>query len=362
MSINILSGSSIEEVTKLLRQAMNAGSVYHSMGVRADTEKIKLFEEAFGVKLPESFKIFLSEFDGGFLADHLANLLWLHGEFDNCKQMCSHFLSIEEIIEEYDSMSLDKWKLRDGFEGYYPYIPFYTTNNNEKLIFVDNHNDTKESFIYAAFHDDFADGWFVVEESFTEFLIKYINTDGKPNLYESKSKIVAGENLSRLDNRKGETENPSSRIKQTTAYLSLYPDGAYDYLKRANAYRDDAQYEKALADYKKSLELNPKYSLTHYCRGNMLFGLKKARQALIDFDSACQLEPDDPLFLSGRADAFVALKKLDEALADCNRAIEVDDSYYIAYSIRHSVYLSLGDTDKANADARRLDELNAEME
>lgn len=356
MSTKIPSGSSVQEVTKLLYKAMNAGTVYHNMGVRTDGEKIRLFEEAFGVKLPESFKTFLSEFDGGFLADEEANWYWMNGEYDTCEQMCSRFLSIEEIIEEYESMMLDDWKLKSNFEGIYPFIPFYITNDNEKLVFVNGDNDDKESFVYAAFHDEPASAWFVVEKTLTKFLINYINTDGKPNLYAVEMDSYAEDNLDKLDNR-SEIDDPIRRIKQSSAYLSLFPDDTVTYNSRGNAYRDAGKYEEALADYNKSLELDPKYALTYYCRGALMLSLKKARQSLIDFDSACQLEPDDPLFLSGRADAFYELKKLDEALADCNQAIEIDNSYYIAYHIRHRVYLDMGETEKADADAQKIDEL-----
>lgn len=362
MSTKIPAGSSVQEVTKLLYKAMNAGSVFHNMGVRTDGEKISLFEEAFGVNLPESFKAFLAEFNGGFLADEEANWYWMNGEYNTCEQMCSRFLSIEEIIEEYESMMLDDWKLQPGFEGFYPYIPFYITKDNEKLVFVNNDNDDKESFIYAAFHDYPASDWFVVKKTFTEFLIDYINTDGKPNLYAVEMDYYAADNLDGLDNKQAEIDDSTGRIKRHTAYLTLFPEDTVTYNSRGNAYRDAGKYEEALADYKKSLELDPKFALTYYCRGSLMLSLKKARQSLIDFDSACQLEPNDPLFLTGRADAFYELKKLDEALADCNQAIEVDDRYYIAYSIRHAVHLSMGETAKAEVDAAMIEELSTEDE
>lgn len=362
MPILIPKTDNIDEVVDKLRKQINQGDIHSSFGASVELEKINLFETAFGVKLPESFKTFLSEFNGGFIADEEANWFWMNNEYDEAKRISIRILSIDEIIEEYESMQLDSWKLKSGFDGFYPYIPFCITADNEKLIFVDNYKQGAESNVYAAFHDTPASGWFIAANNFTEFIIDYINSGGKPNLYKNDSELFAEDYLYILNGRKDEIENPKKRIKQNTAYLKLFPECAVSYTTRANAFRDNKQYDKALADYTKSIELDERYALTYYCRGNMLLSLDKARQALIDLDSACQIEPDDPFYLSGRAEAFYALNKMDEALADCNRAIEIDNRYVVAYMTRHNIYLYQGEGVKAEADAEMIDLLMAEDE
>jgi len=352
--------NNISEIIDKLQDTVSKRGLRGHFGTPDSTEKIELFEKAFGVKLPYSHKLFLRNFDGGFIADDEADNLIMIGEFDEAQSIRTRILSIDKIIEMYERQDIDDWNRPRWFKGFYPYIPFCITSEDEKLIFVDQSLQDKESKIFAAFHDTPATGWYVAKDSFTEFLNDFYNTGGNPDIFSSKSTEYAEEHLEKLNERKAEKEDPLEIIKRRTAYLSLFPDSAITYNERANAYVDSKQYEKALADYNKSIDLDPKMALAYYCRGEMFLSLGKARQALIDFDSACQLEPNDPLYLVGRADGFFALNKLDKALIDCNHSLDIDSRDFSALSTRYKVYQALGKTEKAAADEALLNELLAE--
>ena len=352
--------NNINQVIDKLTDALAKDRLMGYFGTANSTEKIELFEKAFGVKLPPSFKFFLRNFDGGFIADKEADSLIMIGEFDEAKNLRTRFLSIDEIIEEYENMELDDWQRPSWFKGFYPYIPFCITAENEKLVFVDSSFMKEEACVHVAFHDCPAYDWIVAADNFTDFLEHFINSAGEPDLYANDAVVNPEDFLEALNERKDELKTPKSIISRSTAYLELFPVSALTYTERANAYRDNHQYEKALADYSKSLELDPKFALGYYCRGSMLLSLKKPRQALIDLDTACQLEADDSFYLTGRADAFYELNKLDKALDDCNRALQTNHRYFSALSTRRSVYSALGETEKAKADAELIEELLAE--
>jgi len=352
--------NNINQIIDKLTDALAKDRLSGYFGTPNKTEKIELFEKAFGVKLPYSFKIFLRNFDGGFIADSEAESLILTDEFDEAKNIRTHFLSIDEIIDEYETMDLDDWNRPSWFKGFYPYIPIGITDENEKLVFVDHSLSEEESCVYLALHDSPAYDWMVAADSFTEFLEEFYNSGGNPDVYKNNSFVNPEDFLEKLNERKEEKRNSQAIIKRCTAYLVLFPDSELTYTERANAYRDAHQYEKALADYSKSLEMEPKFALAYYCRGSMLLSLKKARQALIDLDSACQLEPNDSLYLTARADAFYELGKLDKALADCNHALKIKARYFSALSTRRRVYSALGETEKAEEDEKIIDELLSE--
>jgi len=352
----------IREIIDELYDALSKDRLKGYFGNPVHTEKIELFEKAFGVRLPGSFKTFLRNFDGGFVADEEADNMIMAGEFRETEQISIRFLSIEEIILEYEDMMLDDWNLNDDFDGFYPYIPFCIMAGFERLVFVDNSLREEESKVFAAFHDTPASSWFVVTENFTEFLENYFYTGGHPDFYGHHSEVTAEDFLGLLNDRKDEKDDPREAIKRTTAYLKLFPDNSIKYTIRGDAYSEMKQYNKALADFNKSLELDPGLALAYYCRGTMLLSVNKARQALIELDSACKLEPDDPYYLTGRAEALFALGKTDIALADCNRAIEIDNHYFSAYYLRHKIYNSVGETEKAEADAKVIEELLGEDE
>lgn len=353
----------VKDVIKNLRKAINSGEIHCSLGGINDIEKIKLFELAFGIHLPASFKVFLTEINGGFIANEEANWHWMQSDYDTAKSISIRLLSVEEIIEDYERLSLDSWKLIPDLEGIYPYIPFCITADNEKLVFVDNQMPG-ESGVFFALHDEPAKDWTLIAHDFTEFLIYYINSNGQiPTKDLDPTKRAEGFLWTQnLEWRKERFEDPEEVIKRNTAYLELYPKDSITITSRANAFTTLKQYKKALDDYNQSIKWDPAYALTYYCRGQMFLKIKKARQSLIDFDSACKLKPDDPFYLSGRAEAFYELNKMDQALEDCNRAIEIDGNYEIAYMIRYNIYLYLGEAEKAEADAEKLNEFLDEGE
>ncbi|NOX84851.1 MAG: hypothetical protein GXO86_02625 [Chlorobi bacterium] len=353
---------SINEIIGKLSDALDKEYLKGYFGIPDSTEKIELFETAFGVKLPVSFKTFLRHFDGGFIPDGKAAGLIASGEFEEAEWNSFRFLSIDKIINDYERLYLDDWKLADGFKGFYPYIPFGMTADGEKLVFVDNSLQETESKVFLALHDSPASGWFVVADNFTELLINFYNTGGDPGLLDCDTKATAENALKLLGSREEEKEDPREIIKRTTAYLELFPDNPVKYTIRGDAYGELKQYKNAQADFNKSLDLDPKMALAYYCRGSLLLSLNRARQALIDLDSAHQLEPGDAYYLNGRAEAFFALKKMKKALADCNRAIEIDNRYFSAYYLRRKIYTTLGETEKAEADARVIEELLGEDE
>ena len=352
----------INDVINKLSDALSKERLKGYYGTPDSTEKIGLFEQAFGVELPYSFKVFLRNFDGLFIADRETENMIQAGEMEEAKWNSTRILSIDEIIEEYENLYLDDWKLEPSFDGFYPYIPFCITADNEKLVFIDNSLQKEESKVFAAFHDTPASGWFAAFENFTEFLIDFYNRGGNPDLFSNQSEATVETYLERLNDREEEKDDPAEVVKRTTAYLELFPDNSIKYTIRGDAYADLKQYKKALADFEKSLELDPKLALAYYCRGSMLLSLKKARQALIDLDSACKLEPGDSYYLNGRAEAFFALNRIDEALSDCNKAIKIDNRYFSAYYLRRKIYTALGQTGKAEADARVIEELLEEDE
>jgi tetratricopeptide (TPR) repeat protein len=349
----------MEGAIQYLRNLVKKGELEEHFGREVNIRKVELFEKAFGVKLPDSFKTFLGYYNGGFIANREAESLILTDEFEEAERISNRILSIEEIIEEYEHLSINRWKLKPGFEGFYPYIPFcLTADDNEKLVFVDQTLE-KESAVYLALHDEPASHWECIAENFTEFLIQYINTkgelpdDGHDHLPKAEDYLVTLES----DLRINEVNDPLEIVKRITSYLEIYPDDALSYNIRAIAYDDSNQYEKALKDFNKSLDLDPLNAFTYYCRGGMFLKIRKARQALTDFDSACKLKPEDPYYLTRRAEAFYELNKMDKALTDCNRAIEIDNSCELAYMTRYNIYLYLGEGQKAEADAQIIDEL-----
>ena len=143
--------------------------------------------------------------------------------------------------------------------------------------------------------------------------------------------------------------------------IKLDPKNAQAYYGRAIARDGKLDSERAIADYDKAIELNPKlaheinpkYALALNNRGWAYQGKGDLVRALADFSKALEIEPNNPSFVSNRG--FVRLKagEYDLAIADYGRAIQIDARRSLDYYHRGWAYQSKGDYGKAVADYSR---------
>jgi tetratricopeptide (TPR) repeat protein len=133
---------------------------------------------------------------------------------------------------------------------------------------------------------------------------------------------------------------------------------AGDYNNRGNTYADLQQYEAALADYNRAIELNPKLVEAYTNRGALYADLQQYEQALADYNRAIELNPQFVGAYAGRGLTYHDLQQYEAALADFNRAIELDPKYAAAYSNRGLTYQDLQQYQAALADYDQAIELN----
>ena len=69
----------------------------------------------------------------------------------------------------------------------------------------------------------------------------------------------------------------------------MNPNKLEAYNNRGYAYQELKQYQKALADYNKAIELNPQYALAYSNRGEVHYYLKNYTQAIDDLNKAIEL-------------------------------------------------------------------------
>jgi uncharacterized caspase-like protein/tetratricopeptide (TPR) repeat protein len=176
-----------------------------------------------------------------------------------------------------------------------------------------------------------------------------------------------------------------------TDIIGRFPTLAAAYAVRGNTYRTRQNYENAVTDLSKALELDPKDAfarsrrgLTYLnkrdeaaaadldqviaitpnrasefeARGSAYSGKKEYDRAIADFTSAIELDPKYTLAYSNRGNASLNNKDFDRAILDLTRAIELDPKYAVAYSTRGSAYFGKKDYDRAISDHTRAIELD----
>jgi tetratricopeptide (TPR) repeat protein len=83
------------------------------------------------------------------------------------------------------------------------------------------------------------------------------------------------------------------------------------------------QAERALEDYNKALDLNPKDAVGYNNRGLVQHERNELEKALEDYSRAISLDPENPIFFENRALAHATMGRDQEALTDYEKALSM---------------------------------------
>ncbi|MBN2638429.1 MAG: SMI1/KNR4 family protein [Bacteroidales bacterium] len=321
----------------------------------ADDKKVKHFEVEFGVRLPESYKYFLSHFNGGMYAPaYETKQLKTNVDLNLLKDEGVYLYSIEEIHEKYQNLKKQNWKIQPILSPY-PVIPFCVQTGIDLLVFLTGNKIEKESPVFDAFHEDFPETWGISSINFENFLDLYLKAKGFPYLIGDETLGVASDYF----NYNQQVEESAEQIlSRTQIEIEENNEDDFAYYERSDVFYKKGQISEAFDMINKALEIKPKNAFYHFIKGEILRDGKQIRASLIEFDTAVQLEPNDTLYLCSRAGSLYQMARNEAALKDCNKAIEIDKQYLLAYLMRRDIYQLLGLNDLAAIDQQKIDELN----
>lgn len=97
------------------------------------------------------------------------------------------------------------------------------------------------------------------------------------------------------------------------------------YFERGVIYHILQQYEEAVSDFTKVIQLNPKDAQVYANRGNTYLALKQSEKALLDHLQAVKLNPDNIDFNFNVGAVYNNLGKLQEALPYFEKAAQLGD-------------------------------------
>lgn len=144
----------------------------------------------------------------------------------------------------------------------------------------------------------------------------------------------------------------STRHAEEAAQLihDLNPQTAGEYLQRGELYQRSEDYERALADYGKALELDPEFSGAYAVRGKMYLSLGEYDKAFPDLSRLVNSELYNEYWLGLLIDTHVNLNQHEEALAELKKRITADPGNAALYRTRAGLYLKLEQVKKALTD------------
>ena len=147
-------------------------------------------------------------------------------------------------------------------------------------------------------------------------------------------------------------------------------------LGQGNAYLASGQYEQAIADFAKAIEIDPRSAAAHNGRGRAYLGNGQYDQAITDFSKAIALNSEFADAYTNRGNAYrskgmpIAKSVADwekakalrenQAITELSRAIKTDPDSSGSYVARATSYQSIGQFDLAIADYNKAIKLEPE--
>ncbi|WP_445526693.1 tetratricopeptide repeat protein [Streptomyces cyslabdanicus] len=122
---------------------------------------------------------------------------------------------------------------------------------------------------------------------------------------------------------------------------------------RGRELRNAGEYQRALAEYDRAVELDPELSSAHYGRGYTLALSGDSSAALAEYDRADELAPDTAWIIAERGETMRVLGRYEEALDACDRAFRLDPTDAFPLASRAACRHALGQYDAALADFDR---------
>jgi len=129
--------------------------------------------------------------------------------------------------------------------------------------------------------------------------------------------------------------------------LEINPKYAEAYNERGIVYDDKGQYDQAISDYTKAIEINPKFAIAYNNRGGVYDDKGQYDQAISDYTKAIEINPKLAEVYNNRAFAYYAKRQYDQAISDFNKALEINPKFAIAYNNRGLAYYAKGQYDEA---------------
>lgn len=129
--------------------------------------------------------------------------------------------------------------------------------------------------------------------------------------------------------------------------LQYYPDNAMAYGNRGEAYRDQKKYDLAMADFNKSIAVDPEYVESYNSRGQMYGMMGEMDLALDDFKRVIELSPNFDEAYNNIGVIYSMQEKPDEAVKYYEKAAEIDPFNVDALHNMGDYYYKKGEFEKA---------------
>ena len=156
--------------------------------------------------------------------------------------------------------------------------------------------------------------------------------------------------------------NYEDALKDFNRAIEINPDDKRAIAHRGITYRLMKRNEDALQDLNRAIEIDSDYKLAIAQRGITYGEMKRYEDALKDFDCAIEIDSNDEWAIALRGYTYHLMKRYEDALKDFDRAIEIDPNDAWAIAQQGITYREMKRYENALKDFDRAIELNPEYD
>ena len=140
------------------------------------------------------------------------------------------------------------------------------------------------------------------------------------------------------------------KIADYTKKIEVNPYDVLAYHERARTWIELQEYQAAIEDCERVIQLKKESDRTHYHKGLAYIGLENYPKAIASLSKAIELNSQYAEAYNNRGQACTILQKYDKAIADFTDAIRLQPKYVLAYRNRGTIYHVTGDYELALVD------------
>ena len=151
-------------------------------------------------------------------------------------------------------------------------------------------------------------------------------------------------------------------IEEINKALEIDPQNANAFNDRGLAFWLKGDINSALVDYNKAIEINPSFAMAYNNRG-LLYGKGQGEMdlAIADFSKAIEMDPKLVDAYLSRGMAYSFKKEFDKSIADYGKAIEINPNIGDAYFNRAAAYFYKGEYENAWKDVHYLQSIRGQV-
>ena len=144
--------------------------------------------------------------------------------------------------------------------------------------------------------------------------------------------------------------NFEGAIPDFNKVIELDPNSHLGYCARGNISYYEKNYDDAITHYRKAIDINPNYAETYCNLGTVYREKGEASEAITNLNRAIELKHDYEEAYNARGLVYYENHQLQLAIDDFSKAIDINPNYAEAYRNRGFAYQQQGDFEKAGRD------------